>query len=124
MGRPDDVRIKREKKNSEIETLKELVKQQSEMIKCLVDTLTKSKDTPSVIIQNVPTRMGDHDIPGDERPLGIERPKMDSFFINPSSELKITDAANLDKNKEEKIVQENIDEEAEKLKALVKRKNK
>jgi inner membrane protein involved in colicin E2 resistance len=126
MGRPDDVRLKQSTKNSsDIELLKELVKQQAEMIKSLVDTLAKTQSEPQrILIQSTGSPIDFDTVHKDllEEKISPSRPKMDSFFINPSSELTITDSVNLTENKEEKIVKENIDEEAEKLKSLMKRR--
>lgn len=125
MGRPDDIRLKQQKNGIEIEVLKELVKQQADMIKVLVDTLSKVQSEPQRILIQSTGKSVDFDAAFKdslEEKVAVSRPKMDSFFINPSPELTITDSINLTENKDEKIVQENIDEEAEKLKSLMKRR--
>lgn len=126
MGRPDDIRLRQQKErevSNEVELLKDLIKQQSDMIKSLVDTVSKVQSSPRPeLIQNTgkPTNFDD----GLKEEVIAPRPKMGDFFINPSPQITITDSANLEENKEEKIVQENIDEEADRLKNMVRGRNR
>lgn len=121
MGRPDDVRRRNQTPSAgEVDILKDLVKQQADMIKSLVETLSKVQNQPiNISLEKISTVSSQPENPETHDPSFVPRPKMDDFFINPSPEIKIT-SSNIEENKEEKIVQENVDEEAEKLKQMMK----
>lgn len=127
MGRPDDMRLRVERKireqeqkkrDNELETLKDVVKSQAEMIQSLTQALAKGLTPPQVIVQ---TRPPNEQLDYDEEIRDRNRPKMDEFFINPSQVMKVVDS-NMDVNRKETVVNEDVDSEAQKLRDLLKRK--
>ena len=127
MGRPDDMRLRVERKireqeqkkrDNELETLKDVVKSQAEMIQSLTQALAKGLTPPQVIVQTHPPN---EQLDYDEEIRDRNRPKMDEFFINPSQVMKVVDS-NMDVNRKETVVNEDVDSEAQKLRDLLKRK--
>jgi len=115
MGRPAEIRRRQEEKEkqekaSALKELTDLVKSQNDIINSLLEKLSEF---------NVHPLNGDQPIVSSSN-----RPKLDEFFINPSTDIVVKDSNISDKKEDDKTISDNLDDAAKKLKDILgKRKN-
>ena len=129
MGRPDDLRRKRElkeleelrtKDQAQIGMLKDILEKQGELIDKFLSgsSTTETVSTGGLTKEDLLDALSNINIGSDILPEDPNKPKVGDFYINPSEEMKVKNS-NLDRSslEEKKVSSDNSD--VEKLKRLL-----
>lgn len=111
MGRPAEIRRKKEEKEkldkeAAINELINLVKSQNEIIISLTEKINSGTSFT-------------HGVGESYNEGSSGRPKMDEYFINPSDDIKVKDSNLSDKKEDEKMVVDNLEDSAKRLRDIL-----